>query len=109
MPRLARMVLLVAAVLLAAEFVHAAFGVGSSTVFDDYLYDLVDLVAAGLILGRGFARREDRAAWLLLGAGVLAWTAGDVLWTFVLGDDTTSPSIADAAYLAFYPLAFVAI
>jgi len=103
------MVLALSVFLLAAEFVHAAFTVGPSWLFDDVLYDLVDAIAAALCIARGLARAEDRAAWLTLGAGITAWTLGDVLWSVALGDNTASPNVADIAYLAFYPCALAAL
>jgi diguanylate cyclase (GGDEF)-like protein len=61
---------------------------------------LVALVAASRVPGR------DRAAWVLLAAGVGAWVLGDLAWdaqTFATGEPT-SVAVADALYLAGYPL-----
>jgi two-component system cell cycle response regulator len=71
------------------------------------LYDAV-VVAAGLAaLLKAGTQRSERAAWLLIAAAVLAWGAAEIYWTAVLEGDPTVPlpSPADAAYLAFYPLA----
>src|SRR4051812_4310472 len=107
--RAARAVLMVAAALVAAQLAHALFSVGPDWLFDDIVYNAVDLIAAGLCLARGLARREDRAAWLLIGGGLVAWTLGDLVWTFVLGDDASMPSVGDVLYLAFYPCALAGV
>jgi diguanylate cyclase (GGDEF)-like protein len=109
MPRLARLVLVAAAVLLAAQFAHAVLGLGPHALFDDYLYCLVDLLAAVLCIARGVTRATDRAAWLVLGSGVLAWTVADALGSFALAYDAPTPSVADAFFLAFYPCALVGV
>ena len=68
-----------------------------------------------VLAGRGAASaspaasssRRERAAWLLIGAGVLAWTLGEIYYTAVLWDDSSPPipRPADAGYLLFPPLA----
>jgi diguanylate cyclase (GGDEF)-like protein len=71
------------------------------------IYDAV-IVAAGLAaLLKADGDRAERAAWLLIGAAVLAWGAAEVYWTLALAGDPTVPlpSAADAGYLAYYPLA----
>src|SRR4051812_27654952 len=101
--RVARAVLVVAAALVVAEVAHALVSFGSNRLFEDYLYDAVDLIAAGLCLSRGLLRGDDRAAWLLIGTGLLAWALGDLAGSFMVAVDASSPTIADVLYLAFYP------
>ena len=64
------------------------------------------LVALGCIAG-GLVQRAGRLASLSLGAGLLAWALGDVIWT--LEGSPNGPSLADAFYIAFYPLAYLAL
>lgn len=64
------------------------------------------LVALGCVTG-GLARRSGRLGTLSLGIGLLAWAFGDVIWT--LEGSPNNPSTADAFYIAFYPLAYLAI
>ena len=89
--------------------------------------DVVFLTAAALLIWRGLrggARRQDRGAatarcrtaarergWMLIGVGALCWASGDIYWTLVLGNlaNPPVPSLADAGYLSFCPLAFVGI
>ena len=68
-------------------------------------------LSAGLCLLRGVLVRVDRAAWLLMGAAGLSWTAGNVYWWVALRDvaEPPYPSWADAGWLAVYPLAYVGL
>ena len=52
-------------------------------------------------------RGAERLAWALIGAGVLAWSLGEIYYTAVLWTDPAPPipSPADAGYLLFPPLA----
>ncbi len=70
-------------------------------------HDVVLLAAALVCLARGILVKAERWAWLLLGAGVLAWTGGEIYYTFVLWDasDPPIPSPADIGYLLFPVLA----
>jgi len=98
----------------ALVILHDWLGIGGAG-FDDaaggYLYDAV-VVAAGIaLLLRSRAIEAERWAWCLLGAAVLCWAAGELYWTsFILPDPSPPyPSPADAAYLAFYPLAYAGL
>jgi len=70
----------------------------------------LEMVATALCLHRGREKRPGRTVPLLLGMAVLCWTIGDALLTIEsLGGKTPpTPSAADALYLLFYPLAYVA-
>ena len=54
---------------------------------------------------------EERAAWALIGAGVLAWSVGEVYYTVALWNvpSIPIPSAADGGYLAFPVFAFAGI
>jgi two-component system, cell cycle response regulator len=71
---------------------------------------LITDAAAGVLCAIAALRQQGgaRLAWLLVAAGILAWTAGDSYWTFVLLDDPhiPVPSPADVGYLVFPLLAF---
>jgi diguanylate cyclase (GGDEF)-like protein len=68
---------------------------------------------AGVLCGLAALRHRgaDRAGWLLVAAGILAWASGDVYWTTVLLDEESIPvpSPADFGYLAFPLLAFAGL
>ena len=68
-----------------------------------FAHDVVLLLAAGVCLARGILVRRERAAWLLIGAGVTAWTFGELYYTAVLWTETDPPipSPADIGYLLF--------
>jgi two-component system cell cycle response regulator len=93
----------------AQDVLHPSAGLG--TFLDRWVYDEVVLAAGALCLLRGALRRRDRLAWLLIGLALVAWGAGDVVWTFTVADDPSPPfpSIADIGFLALYPPAYAAI
>ena len=76
-----------------------------------WLHLVVMGAGALLILLRGAVRREERAAWLLIGAGVLAWVLGELYFTTVLWSDSSPPvpSPADGGYLLLPPLVFAGL
>jgi peptidoglycan/LPS O-acetylase OafA/YrhL len=77
---------------------------------DGWLLTSFELVASALCLYKGRQRRSGRAIPLILGLGLLCWTLGDFVLSFEsLGGKTPpTPSGADALYLLFYPLAYIA-
>src|SRR5215213_4033985 len=98
-----------AAWLVLHEFrVTALDGVDLGFLSSRFAHDVVLALAAVLCLARGVVVRSERAAWLLIGAGGLAWTLGELYYTVVLGDESSPPipSPADAGYLLFPPLTF---
>jgi len=99
---------------IAFHAVHAVFGLGHPSLdgfANDGVYTAIELVAVGVCVARVLRRREDRAAWLLISAGLLTWTGGDFVWTIWLDNvaHPPYPSIADALYLATYPSFYVAL
>ncbi|MBS1881049.1 MAG: GGDEF domain-containing protein [Actinobacteria bacterium] len=82
-------------------------GPGLGTAVNGVLYDAVIIAAGVATLVKAVDEREERVAWLLIGAAVLAWGAAEVYWTAALEGNPAPPvpSPADAGYLAFYPLA----
>jgi diguanylate cyclase len=74
---------------------------------DNQLVEAFEVLVALACLAGGLARRSVRLGALSLGFGLLAWALGDVIWT--LEGSPNNPSLADAFYIAFYPLAYLAI
>jgi two-component system, cell cycle response regulator len=90
-----------AALLAAAAGVYAVGGIGGTV--DDVLYDGVVLGCALLALWRGLALPEERTPWLLIGAGLGSWFAGDIWWLIHADDGVVPiPSLGDALYLGMY-------
>ena len=79
--------------------------------FDNRVYYGLLVAAAVTCLARGILLRAERLPWLLLGTALSLWTAGDLYYYFVLSGqaEVPIPSIADAFYLAFYPVSYVAL
>jgi two-component system cell cycle response regulator len=71
-----------------------------------WAHDAVLVAASALCLVRAGVDRDQRAGWLLIGLGMLAWTFGELYYTAVLWSDSNPPipSPADAGYLLFAPL-----
>jgi two-component system cell cycle response regulator len=93
---------------------HALFGLGHPALdgfTKDGLYTAIEFVATAVCFARVARRRADRAAWLLIGVGLLTWAGGDLLWTVWLNyvANPPYPSIADWLYLTMYPTFYVAM
>jgi two-component system cell cycle response regulator len=82
-------------------------GVSLGPLSSRFAHDVVLLVAAACCLARGVLVRRERVPWLLLGAGVLTWTFGELYYTVVLWTESSPPipSPADMGYLLFPVLA----
>lgn len=80
-------------------------------LLDDWGVDGLEVALACICLSRAVVRRPGRWLALPLGLGLLGWALGDVVWTLEsLGGATPpTPSAADIFYLAFYPLAYLAV
>jgi len=78
---------------------------------DDWTIVALEFVASGLCLARGVLFPRGRANALVLGAAILSWSIGDLVLTAqtVNGGTAPSPSLADAFYIGFYPLAYIAV
>ncbi len=81
---------------------------------DGWGVDGFEVIASVLCLARAFTgpnHARGRSVALVLGSSLLSWTFGDVATTVESfhGRTPPVPSVADLFYLAFYPLAYVAI
>ena len=82
---------------------------GGPRLYETWFYEGLELLAALGVLARAIFVRAERTAWFFIGAGLLATTIGDVLFDFWYGGTPPFPSVADVAYLVFYPLVYVGI
>jgi diguanylate cyclase (GGDEF)-like protein len=82
-----------------------------SSLVDGWGVDAIELVASAMCLARGFGPRSGRRAAVVIGVSLLAWSLGDVALTVesLGGAKPPSPSVADAFYLCFFPIAYVGI
>jgi diguanylate cyclase len=84
---------------------------GGRTLIEDWVHEILLVLAAGLCLVYAGAPGRHRPASLAFGAGLAAWAAGDVWWTVLYAHDPDPPlpSVADALWLAWYPLTALGI
>jgi diguanylate cyclase (GGDEF)-like protein len=112
-----RVVRALAVLMLAALAVHVLYtstGLGGSvadTVINRWGANVIYAAAAGLCALRVRSAPRVRGAWLALTLALGLFTAGDVYYSVVLYtvEDPPFPSPADAAWLAFYPAAYVCL
>ncbi|HMC49684.1 MAG TPA: HD domain-containing phosphohydrolase [Solirubrobacterales bacterium] len=105
---------LLALCLLAAFTAHVALGVGgpgTDALFNTWIYCALMLTSAAACLLRAVLVPRERAAWALLGVGLLLYTGGEIYYAAALASRASVPipSLADGGYLAFYPLAYAAL
>lgn len=77
-------------------------------LFAKTLYTALNLLAAALIAVRAYRVWADRLAWGLIAAGMACSAMGDVVYALWVPDGQ-SPSLADPAYLAFYPFVYAGL
>jgi diguanylate cyclase (GGDEF)-like protein len=99
---------------LLAYVAHTAFGLGSPKLdqfFQDWVYCGLIVGAGSLCALRAVAVREERAAWAVMGVGLVAWAAGEIVWTLVYSHQAGPPypSVADVLYLTFYPASYTSL
>jgi len=92
---------------LAVHAAHALIGPGDGEldhVIASWVYTAVMWVASAMCLLAAATRRRERGAWALIGAGLLLWSGGDLVWTLWLNnlEDPPYPSVADGLYLGSY-------
>jgi len=81
--------------------------------FSQIAYLVIPLAAGvGMIAAAAQLRGQDRIAWVTIGAGVLLWGVGEIIWVwyeYVLSSEVPYPGWADVAYVAGYPVMLVGI
>ena len=98
----------------AVVIVHDWIGIGGSALdvaINGVVYDAVVICAGLACLTRALRGGPERAAWLAIGASILAWGAGEIWWTVYIEGNANAPypSPADIGYIAFYPLAILGL
>jgi two-component system, cell cycle response regulator len=95
---------------------HTTLGFGGPRgdgLFQDGIYNVLMLGSALVVLARGAFVREERSAWLAMGAGLLFWSLGELYYSLLIEGTSKEPggsvTPADALYLAMYPCFYVAL
>ncbi len=99
---------------LLAYMAHTALGLGSPELdgfFRDGVYCGLVIAAGAACVLRAAMVQEERAAWLVMGLGLLAWAAGEITWMELYRGNphAAAPSVADVLYLSFYPASYMAL
>ncbi|HEU4657096.1 MAG TPA: EAL domain-containing protein [Capillimicrobium sp.] len=97
--------------LFALQTVVHAGGPGFEAAVRNWVPIAVYVTAAGLCAARALAVRPDRAAWLLIAAGIAAYAAGSLVWVLGGPDRPVEdvPPVAHALWLGFYAAGYVGI
>ena len=77
------------------------------TLFNTWVYDGLMVLACIIAGSHAYLVARDRAAWTVITIALACWTFGEV-W-YAAFEPETYPSMADAGYIAFYPLLYVGI
>src|SRR5579875_3852372 len=111
MPRPIRAVVIVLGAWLVACELHGLGVRWAPSGPEKWLHLVMMGIGAALCIARGIVRPRERAAWIVLGLAVLAWTLGELYFTAVLWSDASPPvpSLADAGYLSLPPLIIVGV
>jgi two-component system, cell cycle response regulator len=95
---------------------HATLGFGGAgreQLFQDGIYNVLMLGASVCVLARGAFVREDRAAWLVMGVGLLSWSLGELYYSLLIEGTSReaggSVTFADVLFLGMYPCFYVAL
>src|SRR3954453_17103317 len=101
-PRLWQAILVAGLVVLGVSYI-GHLSPGGTRLYETWLYEGLELLAALGCLARAVLVRAERTAWFFIGAALLATTLGDILFDFRYGGNPPFPSAADIAYPPFYP------
>ncbi|HYH89930.1 MAG TPA: diguanylate cyclase [Solirubrobacteraceae bacterium] len=113
-PAAIRLALAALALLLTAYAAQIVFAFLPAPFGDQFLKFASNLIFFGsaLVCGlRALRGPDERAAWLLIGLGLLSWSLGLLYYTLVQWDLEVIPipSLADAGYLLIYPPVYAAL
>jgi diguanylate cyclase (GGDEF)-like protein len=99
------------ALLTAHDVLHVAWPAVLPASWWDWLYNALEIGAAGLCGARAITRRRNRGAWAAVTIGMAFYAAGDMYYSLVFqnASNVPFPSIDDALYLSFYPGIYVGV
>jgi diguanylate cyclase (GGDEF)-like protein len=86
-------------------------GFGAEGFFKTYVFSGLPILAAVVCLLRAPSAGAERQPWLLIAGGMILWAGGSIYWSVFLKslEAAPYPSPADAFYLGFYALCYVAL
>jgi hypothetical protein len=100
-------------VLVAGLAIHLAAGLaghGADPLIGAWLYNGIEVLAAGVVAFRVVSVAEQRLVWSLLGGSVAMTAAADIVWSLLAVDGELDPgSVADLLYYLAYPLAYAGV
>ena len=73
--------------------------------FNTGVYNALMVLACVIVGSHAYLVKRDRAAWTVITVAMACWTFGEI-W-YAAFKPETYPSMADAGYIAFYPLLYV--
>lgn len=84
---------------------------GADAGITTWMYDGMLLGAAAACLLRAALVEHERRVWLVMGVGLVSWTAGEIYYSVAFSPDADVPipSPADIGYLGLYPASYLAI
>jgi two-component system, cell cycle response regulator len=99
--------------LLLGVAVHLGAGLaghGDTALIGTWLYNGLEVVAAGVLVVRVVVEPRQRLAWAMLAGYVAMTAAADITWSALAVDGELAPgSAADVLYYAAYPLAYAGV
>lgn len=107
-PRAWQAILAVGVAVLAVSYI-GRYSPGGTRLYETWIYEGLELLAALGCLARSVLVRSERLAWFFISCALLATAVGDLLFDFWYGGNPPFPSAADVAYLLFYPFLYVGI
>ena len=107
MIRAALLFALVAFLAYAAVMLITAPGDGLNGAANTLLYPSLFVVAVIIAAGRAVAIERDRLAWSVITVSLAAWCFAEIY--DLVAQPETYPSLADAGWLAFYPLLYAGL
>ena len=80
-------------------------------IFNNWVVSGFEIIGSALCILRGLTRPAGRVVPITLGLSLMMWALGDLVLTIQTMDGVfpSRPSWADGFYLAYFPLAYVAI
>ena len=102
------------AAIIAFAYAHSVFGLGGDGLTQpirDWASSAVYVIVAAVVALRVVRVREQRGPWILLGAGIALYAAGNLLWSFWLQHQEAPPipSVCDVLWLSLYPASYAGL